>query len=102
MADTTGKTLPPYCPFETKLSVLDNMVSTFVPQRLDAELMPTMSGGMRSNVLSGLRSLGLIDQGNHPTPALESLVDARKAGGDKWTKALSSLIKDNYAWALEG
>ena len=99
---STGKMIPPYAPFETIMSVIDQMAKTFVPQRLDAELMPKMSGGMRSNVLSGLRSLGLIDAANHPTADMETLVEARKIGGERWPEMLGVLVRDKYGWALKG
>src|SRR5687768_17066814 len=97
------KNLPAYAPYESLVSVIDQMGKTLVPQRLDiAEFMPKMSGGMRSHVLSGLKYLGLIDAGNHPTKELEDLVEARKKGGDAWSGAVEKLVLERYAWAEDG
>lgn len=54
------KKLPPYLPYRTLRSFLDNM-KVALPNRIDRSLMPTMSGAMQSQLIGALEYLRLID-----------------------------------------
>ena len=73
------KTLTPaYVPFKTFTSVLESF-SSFLPDKIDATMWPSYSGGIKSQLMGALKFLGLITDDNHPTPMLRALADVDPA-----------------------
>jgi hypothetical protein len=77
LADTNGKTTVPYVPFKTFLATLDSFAN-FMPDQIDTSIWHTYSGGMRSQLLSAYRFLGLIKDDGAPTPELRRLADDKE------------------------
>lgn len=88
------KVLAPYLPFQTLTSFIDKLHSTTVPPIIDTSLLPSMSGSVRSQLMSALRFLGLIDADGRVTEALRNVVKAYKT--DTWKDAIRQTIADSY------
>lgn len=75
MADVNGKTLTvPYVPYKTFVATLDSFAK-FMPHRIDTSIWSSYSGGMRSQLLSAYKFLGLITDDGTPKPELKQLAD---------------------------
>lgn len=88
-----AKTLTvPYVPFKTFQSVLDSFRS-FLPDQIDATMWPSYSGGTRSQLLSALKFLQLIDDRGYPTDALRNLA---QADAQHRPEALRAVLRGAY------
>ena len=85
----------PYVPFATFWNALDKLEEDKPPEKVDASVFPTYSGGATSQLLAAFRFLGLIDGAGVPTSDLETLVnkDTRK-------DTLKRLVEGAYAQVL--
>lgn len=87
-----GKTPgPPYMSWATKTNLLDRMGKDGVPGRIDRSVL-SGSEGYKTQVLAGLRWLGLINQDGEVTPRLEELADP---SGDR-QKLIGELFRERY------
>jgi hypothetical protein len=71
-----------YMPFKTFLTTLDHLKAHGVPNIIDRSVFPSSSGGVQSQIISGLHFLGLINEKGIPASSLHHLVedaDNRKA-----------------------
>lgn len=82
----------PYLPFKTFLNTLDSLAA-FMPEQIDATLWATLSGGIKSQLLSTYRFFGLIDSNGIPSPELKKLADD-KAGRPA---LLLNILKRSYS-----
>jgi hypothetical protein len=74
MPRTSGDTFtPPYIPFQTLLTFLDELAANDIPPRIDRTMLGHMSGTTQSFLLATLRSLGLIGDNLDVQPELEAL-----------------------------
>ncbi len=73
-----GRPVVPYVPFKTFLTALDALEAG-LPNQLDRSVWPSYSGAIQGQLLGAFRFLGLMDEGNCPTPALGELVSKRGA-----------------------
>jgi len=71
-----GHPVVPYVPFKTFLTALDALEAG-LPNQLDRSVWPSYSGAIQGQLLGAFRFLGLMDEGNCPTPALADLVSKR-------------------------
>ena len=77
--------VPPYLPWKTFENYIDGLkvFGDHLPNVIDRDSMRNLSGAMQSWLLSGLRSLNMIDENGSPNPRLKQIVqatpDARKA-----------------------
>ncbi len=67
----------PYVPFKTFLTVIEGF-ERGLPGQLDRSLWPSYSGAIKGQLLNAFRFLGLVDEGDCPTPALRELVARRE------------------------
>lgn len=81
----------PYVPFKTFLTALDAFEAG-LPNQLDRSVWPSYSGAIQGQLLGAFRFLGLMDEGNCPTPALGDLVTKRAARRE----LLRGLIERHY------
>ncbi len=89
-----SKGSPPYMPYLTFKNFLQWLDAEGVPLRFDRTAWERKySGSTGSQLLTGLRFLGLLD-GERPTPALESIVEAT---GDDRSELLRARIVDAYS-----
>jgi hypothetical protein len=68
------KRVAPYISFKTFQTALD-VLSQGLPGQLDTSVWPTFSGGVRTQVLSAFKFLGLINDGGHVQESLQRLLD---------------------------
>ncbi len=71
-----GHPVVPYVPFKTFLTAIDALEAG-LPNQLDRSVWPSYSGAIQGQLLGAFRFLGLMDEGNCPTPALADLVSKR-------------------------
>jgi hypothetical protein len=86
-----GRPVVPYVPFKTFLTALDTLEAGR-PNQLDRSVWPSYSGAIQGQLLGAFRFLGLMDEGNCPTPALAELVSKRGARRE----LLRGLIESRY------
>lgn len=96
MSEDGGGLRPPYISFKTFSSLLERLETSGVPQRIDRHYWGSFLGGsVGGNLMSALRFLELIDEGNHPTDLMATLVDSQQR-----KDSLSALLRRRYAPAL--
>lgn len=71
------KTPAPYLPFRTFQSAIESLEHG-IPKKLDRTMWPSQSGLVQSQILMAFRFLGLVDQEDHPTEFLHSLVSVKE------------------------
>ena len=86
-----GRPVVPYVPFKTFLTALDALEAA-IPNQLDRSVWPSYSGAIQGQLLGAFRFLGLMDEGNCPTPALAELISKRGARRE----LLRGLIESHY------
>jgi len=86
-----GHPVVPYVPFKTFLTAVDALEAG-LPNQLDRSVWPSYSGAIQGQLLGAFRFLGLMDEGNCPTPALADLVSKRGARRE----LLRGLIERHY------
>jgi hypothetical protein len=97
MADTNGKTITaPYVPYKTFIATLDSFAN-FLPDRIDASIWASYSGGIRSQLLSAYKFLGLIGDDGKPKPELKKLADEKEHRGT----LLRDILKRSYVDLLK-
>lgn len=84
----------PYIPFKTFVAFIDRLHSTAVPPMIDGSLLHTMSGSMKSQLLSSLRFLNLIDLQNNVQESMHELILSYKS--DTWGGVLKEVIAIAY------
>ncbi len=66
---------PPYISFATLLTFLKALRTDGVPPQIDKSVLRKLSGALQGQLKVALRSLGLMDGKDKPTPKLKELVD---------------------------
>lgn len=94
-----GLRTPPYIPFKTFLTFLEELKTNGVPPQVDRSVLRRFSGGTASQLLGGLKSLSLIDASNRPNEALVSLVDAYQT--DEFSGKLHALLVRGYPYVFD-
>lgn len=105
---TTTTKSPPYIAFKTFLNFLDRLNEGGVPGRIDRTYWGKfLNGTVGAQLMSALRSLELIDDGNAPRPILKELANPnnRKHGLDMlWRRAYGPIVErvslENATWGL--
>ncbi len=88
------KTIVPYIPFKTLKGLIERLHNTVVPPAIDSSVLHSMSGSMRSQLMSALRFLGLTNGDGVVTDKLKGLVKAYKT--ETWAQTLSDVIFEAY------
>lgn len=98
MQEKTDKHLPIYVSYSTFTTFLDWLAEmSVIPTQLDRSLWGSkFAGGTGSQLISGLRFLGLLD-GERPTDRLEPIV---RAQSDQRKSMLAALFRDAYGAPL--
>jgi hypothetical protein len=85
------KLVPPYLPYKTLLSSLENL-GQGIPPKIDRSIWKNQPGSVQSQILSAYKFLGLIDDTTGPTDTLRDLVKNRSTPGP----TLKKIIEDKY------
>lgn len=94
------KNLAPYIPFETFRSFIETLKTTVVPPVIDNSILPRMSGSLRSQLLSALRFLGLVDGSGTVISKLNNLVSTYQT--ENWEGAIGTIIGEAYIEIVDG
>src|SRR2546422_3718151 len=89
--------LPPYVPYGTFREFIRDLVKNpghTIPRRLDASMIPSVSGAIKSQIIGALRYLGLIDRTGYAT---EKLTKMARAEGPEFKKALYEALTASYS-----
>lgn len=90
---------PSYVSYRTHLTAIEALRADGIPTVLDRTsiLMSRMSGAYQSQLRSSWRFLGLMDEGDKPTPILERLVYAQE---DERKQVLREILEQAYPFLL--
>ena len=83
---------PPYVAYRTLKNFLRSL-SQAIPSRIDKSVMPSMAGGVRSQLLQALKYLNLIEANGAPKEKLPMLV---KSEGAEYQKILREVLNAAY------
>ena len=86
---------PPYTSYRTFKTFIEDLHEDGVPSRIDRSVLTRFSGVVGTQLMHGLRFLGLIDDGGRPTQRLKELVNAH--GAPRWPETLLDLLRQEYA-----
>jgi len=86
---------PPYTSYRTFKTFIEDLHQHGVPSRIDRSVLTRFSGVVGTQLMHGLRFLGLIDDGGRPTQRLKALVNAH--GAANWSDTLMELLRQEYA-----
>lgn len=89
---------PPYISYSTLLTFLGDMKEHGIPPQVDRSVLTRFSGGVQSQLMLALRALGLLREGDRPTPLLEELVGAHETA--HYPEKLKALLKDTYPYVF--
>jgi hypothetical protein len=92
----TAKSTPPYVPFPTFKTFIDQISDTVVPTKVDRHVLSGFSGTARRELIPALKYLGLIADDATTTHALKTLVEAKKTGKTEWQHALRERLDGSY------
>jgi hypothetical protein len=92
------KRLPPYVSYRTFRNFLTELREG-IPSRVDRSYWGTkMAGSTGIQLMTALRFLGLMDEGNRPNERLVRIVQSE---GREWQEALKGIVRDRYAFVFE-
>jgi hypothetical protein len=98
--ESADRLSPPYIPFGTLVNFIERLKTTAIPSTIDNSVMPNLAGGVRGQVRSALRFLGLTDPDDHVTPTFRKLIAAH--GTDSWVETLGEVVDTAYQPILNG
>jgi hypothetical protein len=93
MQESGRKQAAVYVSWVTFKNALEQFVQV-VPNQVDRTAFPGMAGGVQSQLFTGLKFLGLINDDSKPTPALHALAVPDEAVRKK---KLEALLRERYA-----
>ncbi|MEL6232436.1 MAG: hypothetical protein AAFR24_21240, partial [Cyanobacteria bacterium J06627_3] len=94
------KFTPPYVPYKTLETYLEELLASGVPPYIDRSTMPTKSGGTQGQLISALKALNLIDRSEGKVnPLLDSLV---KSEGEQRKVIWREIIIKAYPFLFSG
>lgn len=86
---------PPYVSFRSFMTLIEELKTNGLPPRVDRSVLKRFAGGLASQLIMALKSLGLIEDGqNKPTERLEELV--RAYGTEEFKDGLRQVLLDSY------
>jgi uncharacterized protein DUF5343 len=97
-AATNGDFTAPYTSFSTVVRLIERMSDEGgAPSRMDRSYLSKLPGGAQTIFLASCKTLNLIDEGMHPTPTLEALIDASP---EDRKKLVGDLVQKYYPGPL--
>ena len=94
MTDTTSAAAPFYASFSSFKTLIGSLKANSVPGRIDRHVLKSFSNAVGSQLLAGLKFLGLINDAREPSQALLDLVEAH--GTPKWAGELDEVLRRAY------
>lgn len=96
MANDQSKSIPPYLPYKTLMSSLENLAQG-IPPKLDRSIWKNQPGTVQSQILSAYKFLGLMNDSTEPTDLLRFLVEHRASP----TPTMKKILEDKYKALLD-
>lgn len=90
---------PPYISFRTLLTFIEDLKNVGVPPRIDRSVLTRFSGGVGSQLLMALKSLGLVNEAGVPTQWLAALVTTY--GTAAFKSPLQRVLRYGYPYLQE-
>jgi len=87
---------PVYASFATIQNLVERMEKEGIPSQIDKTYLSFLAGGYRSQVLLGLRTLGLI----HDDGKVSGLLTALVTAPDSRRNQFRGIIEHHYGWAI--
>jgi hypothetical protein len=84
---------PPYLPFQTFLSFIEELASKPLPPQIDRSMMSSKSGTDQANLFSALKFFGLIDKGQAVQEGLTLIASSDEEGR---RRAIGGLLRAYY------
>lgn len=91
--------IPPYIPYRTFRTFIEDVRENGVPLRLDTNSLRRFGGSVRPQLISGLRFLGLLNENNETQPDLDVLKAAEEP--EDWKPRLANLLRETYGPIME-
>jgi hypothetical protein len=91
--DAAART-PPYISFSSFQTMIADFHETGIPPRVDRSILTRFAGGLASQLIMALKSLGLTDERNVPTELGSRLITAY--GTDKYPEVLHDVLVGAY------
>lgn len=90
MAPESTPTKPPYSSFSSLTQLLDELTGQPLPARIDRSFshFNSKSGSWKSQMMTTLTALGLIDEDGEPQPRLQAMVEDPKSRPTQMAEAL--------------
>ncbi|KAF0178970.1 MAG: hypothetical protein FD124_529 [Alphaproteobacteria bacterium] len=85
---------PPYIPWKTLITLVEDFRTNGLPPRIDNSVLRRFSGGVGSQIKSGFRSMGFMDDQSRPTPELDAFV--KSYGTDAFPGDVKKMIARTY------
>jgi hypothetical protein len=95
-----GASFPPYLPFATFLSAVQNLRAHGLPDNVDKTAWPSKSWGDQVLIVNALKFLGLIDEAGNTQEDLKALVDTQE-NSDEEKRLLGDALRSKYSKAFE-
>lgn len=91
---TGGAKTPPYIPWRTLITLLEDFKTNGLPPRIDNSVLRRFSGGVGSQIKSAFRAMGLMDDKAQPTPELDAMVKSYQT--DAFGAEVKKMIARTY------
>lgn len=89
---------PPYISYKTFGTLLGDFGDHGLPPVIDRSVLTRFSGGVAGQIMVALKSLGLMDNNNKPTPALTALVTAHGTGA--YNSLVREMLEHTYPYVM--
>jgi hypothetical protein len=90
---------PPYIAYQSLKTLASNMKEQGVPGRVDKSVLGNFSGAVGGQIITALKFLDLVDDGNHPNQNLKNLVNAY--GTDIWPDNVAVILRKAFGPIFE-
>lgn len=89
---------PPYVSFKTFQTLLEELKTNGIPPQLDRSVLHRFAGGVQGQLMSAMKSLGLVDDNSKPTAKLPALVRAFQT--PEFGSVLGGLLREVYPYVF--
>jgi hypothetical protein len=97
--ETNLQRVPPYVSYKSLKTLVEDIRTQGFPSHVDKDVMRRFSGSVRSQLMTALRFLKLVNDSNEPTADLSALVDAKQP--EEWKRALKGVLDNAYGPIME-
>jgi hypothetical protein len=92
--DLKAGRIPPYISYSSFRTMVGHLKELGVPTQIDSSVLGNFSGTVKTQLLTALRFLGLVEQGGRTGPKLNGLAEAFQT--PQWSPALTAVLREAY------